>query len=187
MDFSSKVGENDKETPQEDEDDRVSNEREMPVNGLSGCMKLLEERDVTEVAFESVANLKVKTCPKKEISEAYASRIWREYSSGDDFEHLNFLHLELLRTREKRVLVESSVFGVMHVKVVSLIVVVCVAVITNTNITKVRHRSKVDNTECQIASALKHPSADDETPVAQQILRTKSENPFVPNIDALYE
>jgi hypothetical protein len=56
------------------------------------------------------------------IPEQHASTIWRKGDLFRDFENFSFLHLELLRTREKRVPVQSGVVGVNQAKVVSVTV-----------------------------------------------------------------
>jgi hypothetical protein len=47
---------------------------------------------------------------------------------GADFEHLNFLRLELLRTREKRMAFQSGVLGVMLANAVTATSEVCTAI-----------------------------------------------------------
>jgi hypothetical protein len=77
-----------------------------------------------------------------EISAIECGTPQRSYGSprGDlvrDFENFNLLHLEILRTREKRRPVQSGVVRVNDAKVLSATVSACVAVIGNTNVTKV--------------------------------------------------
>jgi hypothetical protein len=61
------------------------------------------------------------------------NKIWKGVLDSD-FEHLNFLHLERLRTRENRVISQSGVVRVSVAKVISVTVSVCVAVIVNSNV-----------------------------------------------------
>jgi hypothetical protein len=63
------------------------------------------------------------------------NRIWWDGRLVPDFENFNFLHLEILRTREKRLPVQSGVVGVTFAKDGCVTASVCVAVTGNTNVT----------------------------------------------------
>jgi hypothetical protein len=60
----------------------------------------------------------------RSIQEQHANRIWRKGDLVRDFEDFNFLHFEMLRTREKRVLVQSDVVGVTLAKVFNMTVTI---------------------------------------------------------------
>jgi hypothetical protein len=66
-----------------------------------------------------------------------------------DFEHFNFLHLEILRTREKRLPVQSGVVGVTAAKIARATVSACIAVIVNTNVIKACAPAGT-TTDCQV-------------------------------------
>jgi hypothetical protein len=69
---------------------------------------------------------------------------------GCDFEDFDFFDLEIRRTREKCLPIQSGVVGVIVAKEPSETIGVCVAVILNCNATRKRESNSRSATDCQL-------------------------------------